>query len=113
MFASRRRVVATLALVVSLAGCGSDNATSRPPTTPLPTVPDDAGDISDTTTTVPSVYIVKAGESLTTIANKFGITVAALVAFNELADPNHIEEGQRLKIPSPVVTDTTTTDVAP
>ena len=104
--AIRRGLGSAVAAIVLIAACGGDN-TSTTPTTPLPTVPPDAGDISETTTTVPSVYIVKAGESLTTIAKMFGITVKDLVAFNELADPNHIEEGQRLKIPPPTTTTTT------
>jgi LysM repeat protein len=104
--AIRRALGSALTALVLLAACGGDN-TSTTPTTPLPTVPPDAGDIAETTTTIPSVYIVKAGESLTAIAKMFGITVKDLVAFNELADPNHIEEGQRLKIPPPSTTTTT------
>ena len=103
----RRGFGAVLAATVLLVACGGDNK-SATPTTPLPTVPPDAGDISETTTTLPAFYIVKAGESLTSIAKKFGISVTELVAFNQLSDPNHIEEGQRLKIPAP-----TTTTVAP
>jgi lipoprotein NlpD len=107
--AMRRGVAAGLAAALLLVACGSDNKITTP-TTPLPTVPEGAGDVSETTTTLPAVYIVKAGESLTAIAKMFGITVSELVAFNALTDPNHIEEGQRLKIPPPT---TTTTTVAP
>jgi LysM repeat protein len=99
----RRGVGTALAAMAFLVACGGDNEASTP-TTPLPTVPPDAGDISDTTTTLPAFYIVKAGESLTAIAKKFGVSVAELVAFNQLSDPNHIEEGQRLKIPPPTTT---------
>src|SRR5262249_42111561 len=99
----RRGVGTVLAATVLLVACGGDNKATTP-TTPLPTVPPDAGDISETTTTLPAFYIVKAGESLTSIAKKFGISVSELVAFNQLSDPNHIEEGQRLKIPSPTTT---------
>jgi LysM repeat protein len=104
--AIRRVVGAALTAMALLVACGGDN-TSTTPTTPLPTVPPDAGDISETTTTIPAFYIVKAGESLTAIAKMFGISVKDLVAFNQLADPNHIEEGQRLNIPSPTTTTTT------
>jgi LysM repeat protein len=103
--ASRRLVVtAVVAGAVGLVACGGDNATTNTTTTPLPTVPRGVDSVVETTSTVPVQYIVKAGESLTSIAKKFGVTVAALVAFNELADPNHIEEGQQLKIPPPTTT---------
>jgi len=105
--AIRRGVGTALAAMLVLAACCGDNKATTP-TTPLPTVAEGAADVSETTTTLPSVYTVKAGESLTAIAKMFGISVSDLVAFNQLADPNHIEEGQRLKIPPP-----TTTTVAP
>jgi len=106
--ARRRRAAVVLAMVL-LVACGGDNKATTP-TTPLPTVPPDAGDVSETTTTLPSVYIVKAGESLTAIAKMFGVSVKDLVSINGLTDPNHIEEGERLKIPPPT---TTTTTIAP
>ena len=105
----RRRLAGILAAAVFLVGCGGDNK-STTPTTPLPTVPPDAGDVSETTTTLPAVYIVKAGESLSGIAKMFGLSVTDLISANGLTDPNHIEEGQRLKIPPPT---TTTTTIAP
>jgi len=106
--ARRRRAAVVLAMVL-LVACGGDNK-AKTTTTPLPTVPPDAGDVSETTTTLPSVYIVKAGESLTAIAKMFGVSVKDLVSINGLTDPNHIEEGERLKIPPPT---TTTTTIAP
>ena len=108
-FSGRRRLPGVLVAAVLLVACGGDNK-STTPTTPLPTVPPDAGDVSETTTTLPSVYIVKAGESLSAIAKMFGLSVKDLISANGLTDPNHIEEGQRLKIPPPT---TTTTTIAP
>ena len=91
------------------AGAGSSSKTT---TTPLPTLPEGATEDSGTTTTMPPVYIVKAGDSLSTIAKMFGLTVDELVAVNELDDPNKIEEGQRLMIPPPTTAATTTTSRA-
>lgn len=48
-----------------------------------------------------STYIVRSGDSLSLIARRFNVTVAALVAANNIADPNRIRVGQRLVIPSP------------
>jgi LysM repeat protein len=73
--------------------------TVAPPTTLPPT----------TTTTVPTEYIVQKGDSLTRIAQQFGVTVAQLVAANSIQNPDHIEEGQRLTIPPTTVASTTST----
>lgn len=47
---------------------------------------------------VPGVqeYVVKAGDTLSSIAKKTGATVAALVEDNGIADPNAIAPGQKL-----------------
>lgn len=44
-------------------------------------------------------YIVQPGDSLYSIAQRFGVTVAAIVAANNLANPNFIIAGQQLIIP--------------
>ncbi len=46
-----------------------------------------------------SVYTVSPGETLNTIAAKFGTTVAAIVQANGIYNPNFIYSGQRLNIP--------------
>ena len=48
----------------------------------------------------PSEYTVKAGDFLSIIASKFGITVEALAAANDIDDPNKIFVGQVLIIPA-------------
>ena len=45
------------------------------------------------------VHVVRAGETLSEIALKYGTTVAAIVQANNLANPNFIYVGQRLQIP--------------
>jgi LysM repeat protein len=53
-----------------------------------------------TTSTVPRVtYQVKRGDTLTVLARRFGVSIAAIVAVNHLANPDHLAEGQRLVIP--------------
>lgn len=46
----------------------------------------------------PSTYIVKSGDSLSELAQRFGVSLAALKFANELAD-NVIQVGQQLRIP--------------
>lgn len=52
--------------------------------------------------TLPSqTYYVVAGDNLSRIAARFGVTVAALMQANNLADANMIYAGQPLSIPAP------------
>ena len=45
-----------------------------------------------------SIHVVQRGETLASIALRYGTTVAALAALNGLANPNFIWVGQRLKV---------------
>jgi LysM repeat protein len=57
---------------------------------------------STTTTTSPPVtYRVESGDTLTLIAKRFRTSVGAIVATNQLADPDHLSEGQELVMPPP------------
>ncbi len=51
---------------------------------------------------VPNTYQVQPGDSLSLIAERFGTDVPTLVALNDIADPNHIEVGQVLRLPCPM-----------
>jgi LysM repeat protein len=51
-------------------------------------------------------YTVQPGDTLHKIAIKFGVTVSALVALNDIQDPNLIEVGQVLEIPESSTTAT-------
>jgi LysM repeat protein len=44
-------------------------------------------------------HTVRAGETLTAIANRYGVSVRALLEKNDLANANSIREGQKLAIP--------------
>jgi len=47
------------------------------------------------------VHVVQAGETLSVIAARYGVTVEAIVAANGLVDPDVLRVGQRLAIPGP------------
>lgn len=47
-----------------------------------------------------TIYVVQAGDTLYSIARRYGVTVAAITAANGIVNPNHIYVGQRLVIPT-------------
>ena len=47
----------------------------------------------------PTVHVVKAGETLTAIAAKYGVSVKAIQDLNGIENANRIFPGQKLKIP--------------
>ena len=59
-----------------------------------------------TTTTILEVYEVQSGDGLGKIAEQFGVTIEELQTANGITDPEHIEIGQKLKIPPPATTTT-------
>jgi LysM repeat protein len=46
-------------------------------------------------------YVVREGDSLSAIADRFDVTEAAIMRANNLTDPNRILVGQQLIIPPP------------
>jgi len=64
------------------------------------------------TTAGPISYQVKRGDTLTTIARQFGVTVQAILALNQVPNPDRLAEGQTLVIPPrpPVALEVTPTE---
>ena len=46
----------------------------------------------------PNFYTVRTGDTLYTLANRFGTTVDSLAQMHEISDPSLIYPGQRLRI---------------
>lgn len=46
-----------------------------------------------------AIYTVQSGDTLYSIANRFGTTVERLVALNNITNPNNIYAGQQLTVP--------------
>jgi len=59
----------------------------------------DVGSVAEPTPP-PQVYVVQAGDTLYAIARRFGLEAEALVEANHLADPNTLQVGQQLQVPS-------------
>ena len=63
--------------------------TTTPSSTPAPAP----------TTGSPTQYLIMQGDTITSIARQFGVTAGAIVAANQLADPDQLTVGQALVIP--------------
>ncbi|MCB0124132.1 MAG: LysM peptidoglycan-binding domain-containing protein, partial [Caldilineaceae bacterium] len=67
--------------------------------TPTVAPPTAAPSTVQTATPLPSiVHVVIAGDTLSGIANQYGVTVAQIIVTNQLRDPNYLVIGQRIVI---------------
>ena len=111
-------VLAVLLMIFLLGGCsrkqeitGTPGASEVDQPTPAagataPAVGDssvggfqDAGSVPEPTP-LPQVYVVKAGDTLYAIAQRFSCDVEELIQVNGIANPNALQVGQQLQIPS-------------
>jgi LysM repeat protein len=92
--------IATI-LPIAAGSCGSDGAASEtlPPIVTVSTTTT----IYITTTTVQRYYIVKRGDTLGKIAKAFQVRLADLQAINGITNPDDIQAGQELQIPTGAV----------
>ena len=75
----------------------------RKPEDPIYTPTPDKPRLLPTPRTEPEEYFVQAGDTLGTIADRYGIGLDAMVEANNLSNPNLLEVGQTLLIPPPVL----------
>ncbi len=100
-----RRVLIALPVVVGAiaAACGTTDQASRETLPPIRTT---SSTTSTTTTTLPEgqkFYKIQRGDTLARIAASFGVTVQSIVELNGLANPDAIQAGQTIEIPSGVI----------
>ena len=75
-------------------------AQPTPQPTPLPTAEPTAQPTPQPTAApTQRIYVVQSGDTLGSIATRFGVTVQAIMNANGLTDPSLINIGQRLIIP--------------
>jgi LysM repeat protein/predicted nucleic acid-binding Zn ribbon protein len=68
---------------------------------PLPVANTATPTITPTPSPTPFEYAIKSGENLSTIAKRFGTTVEALLAANDIPDATNIQVGTRIVIVQP------------
>lgn len=81
-----------------MTACGEDDGAF----TTLPPIRSTTTTTTTTTTTQPQAqrtHVVQRGETLSVIAEKYGVSVAAIVDANRITDPDRIEAGVTLQIP--------------
>ncbi len=97
-------MAATVAIGLVAAACGTTDEASRATLPPI---------ITTTSSTVPPTiapqdgvrqfYKIKRGDTLAIIAASFDVTVQSIVELNDLENPDAIQAGQTIEIPTGVV----------
>jgi LysM repeat protein len=106
-------IVAASATLGALGACTSDSPSESTPRTALPPLTTAAPTTAAPTTTIVQFYEIQRGDSLTGIADKFGVDLAQLIALNKIKDPNKIRAGQKLRMPPITVLLNGSTTAAP
>jgi LysM repeat protein len=86
------------ALLVACGGGGGGGGSAKGTKTTAPTTTA----VTTTTTAPPINYVVQRGDTLTSIARKFNVSLAAILAANPNQNPDRLSEGQSLVIPPPL-----------
>ena len=73
--------------------------TPTPGPSPTPTITPVASPTPIATPGQTVIYVVRMGDTLYSIARRFGVTVDALAQLNSIANPRYIQVGQQLIIP--------------
>lgn len=103
--AGPRRALLALPVGVTLiaVGCGTTDKASRETLAPIRTTTSTS---STSTTSLPEgqkFYVIKRGDTLAVIAASFGVPVQSIVEINGLPNPDAIQAGQTIEIPSDVI----------
>ena len=104
-----------LVLATMAAACGDDGGGAADEVLPPIRTTTTTTTTSTTISTERKFYEIKSGETLSVIAESFDVPVQAIVELNGLADPNDIQAGQTIEIPTGVVlvSDLPSTTLAP
>ncbi|HTK16808.1 MAG TPA: LysM peptidoglycan-binding domain-containing protein [Acidimicrobiia bacterium] len=97
----RRLVVAVMCVAFASSCSLSADRRAQTPTSRSPSRPPVPTTTHPTTTTTgpPFLYRVRQGDTLTALAAKFRVSVSVIMAHSHLTNPDHLREGQVLRIP--------------
>ena len=85
------------------AACGSDGSSTAATLPAIVTTSTTSSTIAPSTTLVVTYYVIQPGDRLGNIAASFGVTVDALMQVNGITDPDKINAGDQLEIPTGIV----------
>jgi len=88
-------LAAAVAVVVVVASSRSSSPSSTPSSATRTTVTQPA---RQTRRAAPRAYTVKAGDTLSVIADKAGVSLDEILRLNPDVDPNALQTGERLKL---------------
>jgi len=88
-------LAAAIAVVVVVQASRPDASTSS---TPSATRPAATQPVRQTRRTTPRAYVVKAGDTLTVIADKTGVSLEQIQRLNPDVDANALQTGERLRL---------------
>ncbi|MGH1505540.1 MAG: LysM peptidoglycan-binding domain-containing protein [Acidimicrobiales bacterium] len=116
----RRRAIGALllaAVTVSASACGRDGGDDEigvggTTSIRITTTTAVSQTVTSPPTTVQLTYIIQSGDSLSVIAERFGISTKELADFNAIADVHAIQVGQELAIPPTTAAPATTASTA-
>ena len=100
---ARLLIAVPVVLGALVVGCGTTDKASRQTLPPIRTT---TSSTTTPTTTFPEgqkFYTIQRGDTLQIIAASFGVTVQSIVDLNGMANPDAIQAGQTIEIPSDVV----------
>jgi LysM repeat protein len=100
--------VAVAGLVVGLAACPDDEAERQTATLPPILTTTSTTTIPPSTTRPQRFYEVQEGDTLTEIADQFGVPILSIMELNAIPDQNAIYAGQLLELPDPAIFSGTT-----
>jgi len=83
--------------VLLIPGCEEDASAETAPTSASATSDED--ETTTSTTSDQTIHVVTSGETLLSIARRYGVTVNEIVNANNLTNPNVLDVGQELIIP--------------
>jgi hypothetical protein len=105
---------AVLFALPGLLGFGSPSAVATPTPTPRPSI---GASLPPTPVPAPTqqVYIVQSGDTMSRIANRFGIPLGDLIAANQetIPDPDQLQIGDTVIIPVPIPSELPAASVNP
>ena len=96
-------VLAALVVTVALASCGGDDDGAIETLPPIRTTTSAPTTTSTTISADRQFYEIKSGETLSIIARRFEVPLTAIIELNGLANPDDIQAGQVIEIPTGVV----------